>query len=295
MASQLAILFRNLFYLRQYRARHGGRMPWRLRLAYFRNVIRHQALDTWPGGYVERTDGKLVYVPAEVDVMAGYRLMKPAGGNVQLETMCRPGDWVLDIGANVGDWTLCMADLVGSSGRVLAFEPVPHLADTVRKTSRINRQDWVEVHQLALSSSDGMTEFSVEKGNSGGSRLGRMEGDFSQIPVQTQRLDALIASRPDIQRIDFIKIDVEGFELEVLKGARQTLTRFRPPLILESGFESGSQRVAQHDLLVELGYDILGAFVTGGLVEVSWQDYRDQSGEVGRLGLCNYLFMPRPL
>ncbi|MDP2430930.1 MAG: FkbM family methyltransferase [Pseudomonadota bacterium] len=292
MSSTLAKLFRNLFTLRRYRAGRGEKQPWRIRLAYFRNVIRHQALDTWPGGYIQRGDGRLAYVPAHVDVTAGYRLMKPDSDNVQVDLLCRPGDCVLDIGANVGDWTLAMALRVGPVGRVLAFEPVPYLAETVAKTARINRHDWVEVHNLALSAADGTAEFSVEQGNSGGSRLGRMEGDFSMTTVPTRRLDSLLEGRPDINRIDFIKIDVEGHELEVLEGARATLARFQPPMILESGHESDDERRAQADLLVGLGYDIIGAFVPGGLVEIGWQDYRERSGEVARLGLCNYLFMP---
>lgn len=292
MSSTLAKLFRDLFTLRQYRADRGEKQPWRIRLAYFRNVIRHQALDHWPGGYIQRGDGLLAYVPPHVDVTAGYRLMKPETDNIQVDLLCRPGDCVLDIGANVGDWTLAMALRVGPGGRVLAFEPVPYLAETIAKTSRINRQDQVEVHNLALSDADGTAEFSVEHGNSGGSRLGRMEGDFAMTTVPTRRLDSLLAERPGITRIDFIKIDVEGHELEVLQGAHATLARFRPPLILESGHESDDERRAQSDFLIGLGYDLLGAFVPGGLVEVGWQDYRDRTGEVPRLGLCNYLFMP---
>lgn len=292
MSSSLANLFRDLFDLRRYRAGRGEKLPWQIRIGHFRNTIRHQALDHWPGGYVQRGDGLLAYVPKHVDVTAGYRLMKPESDNLQVDLMCRPGDTVLDIGANVGDWTLSMALRVGLNGRVLAFEPVPYLAEAIAKTSRINRQDQVEVHNLALSSEDGTAEFSVEQGNSGGSRLGHMAGDFSSISVPTRRLDSLLAERPDIERIDFIKIDVEGFELQVLQGARATLARFRPPLILESGHESDSERQAQADFLMSLGYDVIGAFVPGGLIEIGWQDYRERSGEVAVLGLCNYLFLP---
>lgn len=293
MTSPLATLFRNLFNLRQYRASRGNPLPWRIRIAYFRNLIRHQALDSWPGGYIVRSDGRLAYVPSHVDVTAGHRLFKPVGNIGQVDILCRPGDCVLDIGANVGDWTMPMALRVGPSGRVLAFEPVPYLAETITKTARINRHDWVEVHNLALSAEEGKAEFSVEKGNSGGSRLGRTEGDFYVIPVATRRLDSLLDERPDITHIDLIKIDVEGHELEVLSGAQRTLARFRPPLVLESGAESDTQRKAQADLLVELDYDIIGAFVPGGIIEIGWQDYRERTGEVLRLGLCNYLFMPK--
>ena len=293
MARNLATLIRDLARLRRYRARRAQRAPWWVRIPYLRNVLRHEALDGWPGGYVTRTDGRIVYVPAHVDVTAGHRLFKPATHIEVIEPLCRPGDCVLDVGANVGDWTLSMADRVGPLGKVIAFEPVPYLAQTIVKTARVNRQRWVEVQQLALGATDGATEFSVERANSGGSRLGRVEGDFSQITVNAARLDSFLASRPDIQRVDFIKIDVEGFEAAVLEGARASLARLRPAILFESGLESSEQRKSIHDLLTGLEYEAIGAAVPGGLIEFSWPDYRAKEKILAELGLCNLLFMPR--
>lgn len=293
MARTLARLIRDLSWLRRYRARRAEKAPWWVRIPYLRNVLRHDALDHWPGGYVTRTDARIVYVPRHVDVTAGHRLFKPATHIELIEPLCRPGDCVLDIGANVGDWTLPMALRVGPLGKVIAFEPVPYLAETIVKTARVNRHSWVEVQQLALSSMDGTTEFSVERANSGGSRLGHMDGDFSQITVRTARLDSILASRPDIERIDFVKIDVEGFEEAVLQGARASLARFRPGLLVECGLESAQQRKSIHDLLTALDYDAIGAAVPGGLVEISWPDYLENKEVLARIGLCNLLFMPR--
>ena len=293
MASDLATLFRDLFDLRRYRAGRAGKLPWWVRIPYLRNVRRHRALKGWPGGYVVRTDGNVVYVPEHVDVTAGHRLFKPAASIAMIGTLCRPGDCVLDIGANVGDWALPMALAVGPQGKVLAFEPVPYLVQALVKTARINRHDWVEVFELALGSTDGTAEFSVERANSGGSRLGRMAGDFSPITVRTARLDSVLASRSDITRVDFIKVDVEGFEEQVLQGARETLARFRPALLFESGFESRDQRSSMHQLLAALDYEVIGAVVPGGLIEISWSDYRDNAGPLAGIGVCNLLFMRR--
>jgi FkbM family methyltransferase len=293
MASRLANLFRDLLNLREFRARRPKRLPWRIRIAYFRNVIRHQALDHWPGGYILRTDGRFAYVPAHVDVTVGHRLFKPVEDANLVNGLCRPGDVVVDVGANVGDWTMPFALRVGPKGQVIAFEPVPYLADAIAKTARINRHDWVEVHTLALSGEDGSAKFSVERGNSGGSRLGLAEGDFDVISVPTRRLDSILSERADVMKIDLVKIDVEGHEIEVLVGARNTLARFRPYLILESGFESETQRKDLCGLLIDLNYEIVGAIVPGGVIEIGWDDYRDGKNEVERIGLCNYLFIPK--
>ena len=293
MARTLAQLIRDLAWLRRYRARRAQRVPWWIRIPYLRDILRHEALDHWPGGYVTRTDGRIVYVPDHVDVTAGHRLFKPATHIELIEPLCRPGDCVLDIGANVGDWTIAMAARVGPLGKVIAFEPVPYLAQTIVKTARVNRQGWVEVQQLALGATDGSTEFSVERANSGGSRIGRVEGDFSHITVETKRLDTFFASRVDVGRIDFVKIDVEGFEEAVLQGARASLARFRPGLLFESGLESAEQRKSIHDLLNGIDYEPVGAAVPGGLIEFSWPDYRANEKVLADLGLCNLLFMPR--
>jgi FkbM family methyltransferase len=293
MARKLATLIRDLAWLRRYRARRAQRVPWWVRIPYLRDVLRHEALDRWPGGYVTRTDGRIVYVPDHVDVTAGHRLFKPATHVELIEPLCRPGDCVLDIGANVGDWTVSMAARVGPLGKVLAFEPVPYLAQTIAKTARVNRHGWVEVHQLALGATDGNTEFSVERGNSGGSRLGRIEGDFSHITVNTLRLDSFLASRPEIDHIDFVKIDVEGFEDAVLQGARASLARFRPGVLFESGLETNEQRNSIHDLLTGLDYEAIGAAVPGGLIEFTWANYRAHEKVLADLGLCNLLFLPR--
>ena len=293
MARNLPTLVRDLAWLRRYRARKAQRVPWWVRIPYLRDVLRHEALDRWPGGYVTRTDGRIVYVPNHVDVTAGHRLFKPATHIELIEPLCRPGDCVLDIGANVGDWTVSMAARVGPLGKVIAFEPVPYLAETIVKTARVNRHGWVEVQPLALGATDGTTEFSVERGNSGGSRIGRVEGDFSQITVNTARLDSFLASRPEITRVDFVKIDVEGFEEAVLQGARASLARFRPGLLFESGMETADQRKSIHDLLTGLDYDAIGAAVPGGLIEFTWSNYRANETVLADLGLCNLLFMPR--
>ena len=293
MARTLAKLIRDLAWLRRYRARRAQRVPWWIHIPYLRDVLRHEALDHWPGGYVTRTDGRIVYVPEHVDVTAGHRLFKPATHIELIEPLCRPGDCVLDIGANVGDWTIAMAARVGPLGKVIAFEPVPYLAQTIVKTARVNRHGWVEVQQLALGATDGSTEFSVERANSGGSRIGRVEGDFSHTTVETKRLDTFFASRADLSRIDFVKIDVEGFEEAVLQGARGSLARFRPGLLFESGLESAEQRKSIHELLNGIDYEPVGAAVPGGLIEFSWSNYRANEKVLADLGLCNLLFMPR--
>ena len=185
-----------------------------------------------------------------------------------------------------------MADAVGPGGRVLAVEPIPRMAEAIEKSALANNMTQVSVHALALADAEGQAEFSVERGNTGGSRLGRAAGAVDTITVPVATLDALLA-RLAIGRVDFIKVDVEGFELEVLRGARATLARDAPGMYLEVGAEDAAKRPALAALLRdELGYRLLGVLLPGGICEASWEDYLGLRGAFEAGGIRNILVVP---
>jgi len=82
-----------------------------------------------------------------------------------------------------------------------------------------------------------------------------------------------------LERVDLIKIDVEGNELGVLQGAIGTLTRFRPMLFMETGHENEEKRVLIHEILSSCGYAILGvAMGANGMADATWDDYLRRTG-----------------
>lgn len=132
----------------------------------------------------------------------------------------RAGDLVFDVGANLGAYTLLFGQWVGAGGRVYAFEPAPDARHGLERHVAINAlSERVIVRPEAMSGAEGTAQFMAD-GASGANRLtstSRREG----CPVRTTTIDAVCASlgrRPAV-----IKIDVEGAELDVLKGARQTI------------------------------------------------------------------------
>jgi FkbM family methyltransferase len=136
----------------------------------------------------------------------------------------RPDAVVLDIGANVGAYTLVFANWVGPNGRVYAFEPAPDARAGLITHVRLNHlDDRVEVSDAALSSGVGRAAFGLHP-SGGASSLQVHSVDRAQvIEVPSETLDHFCASRrrpPDV-----IKIDVEGAELDVLRGGRETLAR----------------------------------------------------------------------
>ena len=281
IASLIRGLMTKMEWLRNYREGRAPRFPWRVRIPYVRNLIRHEARKHWPGGYIFLRRDLMAYVPRPVDAAAGYLLLKPYRPNAFVEILCKAGDTVIDVGANLGSWTLGAALAVGPAGRVIAVEPVPHVAEGLARSVEINRFRWVTVLRNACSDRIGEIAFSVERDNTVGSRSGLMPSDekrtFQHITVPAVTLDSVVAAQ-QLSRVDVIKIDVEGFEEAVLKGATETLGRFNPVLFIETGHESPAQRAEVASLCRRFGYRIVGVTVGHGLVDAGWDEYLSRSG-----------------
>lgn len=143
-----------------------------------------------------------------------------------LFNLARPGDVVLDIGTNVGGVLMNFAQRVGPGGRAIGFEPNPATLAKCQHNLSLNRFANVEVHGVALGDVAGEVLLGhPQEGNAGADRIGS-----AGIPVKLTTLDEFAAG---FDRIDLIKIDVEGFDLKVLRGGEQTLKRLRPTLFVE--------------------------------------------------------------
>lgn len=142
--------------------------------------------------------------------------------------LLRPGDTGLDIGANIGLVALLMARLVGPTGRIHLVEPNPANLEMLRASLERNGFTHAVVHGIALGDRPGELELSVPAGNRGAASLvaGRIRDAVATLRVPVLRLDDLpgLGDAP----IRLMKIDVEGFEAQVMAGAEGLLTR-RPP------------------------------------------------------------------
>ena len=136
------------------------------------------------------------------------------------EYSLKPGDIVIDCGAFIGEFTLFAAKAVGPSGRVIAFEPNPKICEQLEANIVLNGLKNITVINKGLWSKDGMLKF-----------VGDSEGDYSfvftdgtpgAIEAPVVSLDNELA-RLGIKRVDFIKADIEGAELELIKGSEGTL------------------------------------------------------------------------
>jgi len=142
--------------------------------------------------------------------------------------LVKPGMKAVDLGANLGYFTLVMSELVGSTGQVHAFEPNPHIAKLLRNTVEINNfSTRTNVHQMALSDKQGEVIFYVDPARPMNATLIPQQG-HQEVSVPAKRFDDL----PDLEDADFIKIDVEGAEEAVWAGMIRRLDDPRPLTVI---------------------------------------------------------------
>jgi len=150
-----------------------------------------------------------------------------------LPELIKPGDWVIDVGANIGHYTVRFSELVGPKGRVLSFEPIPTTFSFLTANVQILVNQNVTLFNMAVSSNTNVVGMNVpicESGLSNYYQASISQNDPCQVRVLTVSLDSL-----DIRnRISLVKIDVEGHEKFVIEGMRKLLHRYKPCLVIET-------------------------------------------------------------
>ena len=153
-----------------------------------------------------------------------------------VKRMIKPGMTVVDIGANIGYFTVIFSKLVGENGRVFAFEPEPENLTYLNENIAANQCKNVEVAPIALADKKGQVDFFVpERTRSTSSMVASnliYEKGAKRISVGTESLDEFLSGK-QVSQVDFIKIDVQGAESIVFSGAKQVLSQDHLGLMME--------------------------------------------------------------
>jgi FkbM family methyltransferase len=189
----------------------------------------------------------------------------------RIASLVRSGDVCYDIGANLGFFSVLLARLAGPTGSVYAFEPVPQNVALIERNARLNQMATVKVQNVAVSNKDGSSELLLAR-HVGGAVLeeaGTPPDLAGRLTVRTATLDKLVEDK-EVPPPTFVKIDVEGAELAVLRGMQRVLRESRPTVVLEldDATEQGCEQKVKdcQALLIELGYSIEpipGAYADG--------------------------------
>jgi FkbM family methyltransferase len=206
------------------------------------------------------TDGLLAVEPSFQSIVTGVLLTQGDWFEQEIEfwrDRIQSGMTVIDVGANVGVYTISAARRVGATGRVIAVEPFSNCVQCLQETCRVNGLDWVTVCRGAASDRDGMIRLALH----GASELNQVITAEAELPAGTYEevpcfsLDTLI-EREKLHRVEMLKIDAEGHELQVLKGSDRLLKDFAPVILYENvaGRQGSNFPVAEY--LLGRGYQL---------------------------------------
>lgn len=182
------------------------------------------------------------------------------GSNYQdvyfLKNIIEKGAWCADIGAHLGYYTLELSRLAGPTGKVVAVEPMPKFNETLARLIRRKKATNIELLQVALGGDSEYVEMGIPRVDNtkkfAYARVMKHSGHLEYIEsvkVKNESGDALFYKLP---RLDFIKCDVEGLEVQVFASMKETLTKHQPILLCE--LASKEERTAFFELVRPLGY-----------------------------------------
>ena len=205
------------------------RVPWRLLLKLM------PAHYSYPLGTWRKCLRDGIWFEVDIGTRNGWMLYCHRSANPLVQQYVRAGDTVFDIGANQGELTLAMACAAMPGGKVFAFEPNPTMFAVLSRNIELNPALACCAEPLALGAAPGRVEIRQQDGRNPGTvtvHTDLIPYGGNWVTVNVARLDDYVRTQA-LARVDVMKIDVEGYEFEVCKGAEGTLGRWHPRLIME--------------------------------------------------------------
>lgn len=172
-------------------------------------------------------------------------------------TQLQPGMTVIDVGANVGVYTFSAAKRVGATGKVIAVEPFSGCVRCLEETCHINQLSWVKIYAGAASERRGKAFLSIHTASELNEviigNITTKSGQMEEISCFT--LDSLI-EQENLTQLDWLKIDAEGHEMQILTGSQQLLRQFYPSIIYENIAGSKDSNTPVAEFLQSLDYQL---------------------------------------
>lgn len=181
-----------------------------------------------------------------------------------LNLYIEPGDVCIDVGANVGAISLAIADRVTAIGRVYSFEPHPrYFKKFVSHVLINNLSDVIKPQNLGVSSSNGTLYLEEDHREDGIGNAGISDASSKQsFPVEVVTIDNFVKNN-NVQKVNFLKIDVEGHEADVFLGGVNTISRFHPYILFETIITDDTSEIKLvkiQNILSETGYKAYGVY-----------------------------------
>lgn len=162
--------------------------------------------------------------------LALYKVHEPLATKLLMETL-KPGMNTVDIGGNIGYYAMIEARLVGAAGKVIAIEPMPDNAEQLCNNVKNNGYENIDIHKMAIGDRDG-TALMYIAARSNWHSLHPPVSAKGEIKVRVSTLDSLL-NEYNLASVDLVRMDLEGYEIAVIEGMKQTLAKFGPRMLVE--------------------------------------------------------------
>lgn len=151
---------------------------------------------------------------------------------IHYKKLIKPNDVVLDVGANIGFHSLYFAELTGSSGKVISFEPIPINFKAFQNNIELNNFPQIIANNIALGNENRFIDIHLDIDDQNPGAFNLLALGIKNYTIKCEKGDDFLNTL-SIDKVNFIKIDVEGYEYEVMKGLKSTITKYRPIINFE--------------------------------------------------------------
>lgn len=222
----------------QYRHKYGIKTALRALMHYAYRLMKSNNVNSNESVIIVN-DCKMIIMPNDPGIsteLSIFRSHEPINTQI-ISQLLKKGMTCLDIGGNIGYYVLLERKLVGDEGRIIVFEPSPRNFHYLKKNIELQNVTNISLYNFACGDKDGNATFFVNKKSNGCKVIAEgvippdsSLGTLSEVPVRI--LDPFIESL-NLDRIDFIRMDSEGYELHIFKGLTKTLEKFKPIISIE--------------------------------------------------------------
>ncbi len=160
-----------------------------------------------------------------------FKTHEPLVTNLLNKTL-KPGMTCIDIGGNIGYYVLQECSIIGKNGRVIAFEPSPRNFNFLNENLKINNISNVESFNFAIGDMSGQKKFLLTEASNSSHIVDDSFEDYDTISVKMMTLDEFLIEN-NVEKIDFLRMDIEGSEVEAYAGMKQTIKKFKPSILME--------------------------------------------------------------
>ena len=194
--------------------------------------IKNYALDNFKTEFVYVQGNKIFLDDEDCLQLSVNEITEPVETKL-FNDIIKNGEVLVDVGANIGYFTLIMAKLSGSSGKIFSFEPENKNFEILEKNVKINNYQNVVLEKKGVSDRNGVNKFFLSSKNTGMHSLQKIRDDSKEVKIDVIKLDDYFFTLDLVEKISLIKIDVEGAEFQVLNGMKTILKNKNLKLLIE--------------------------------------------------------------